>query len=210
MMKNQQARSDAEERSACCLKITLVDTKPPVWRRFSVPVEITLDRLHDVIQIVMGWEDRHLHLFTIEGQTYSEDPEEEWEGEEERHHRLCDLVTSAPTQFEYKYDMGDGWQHKVEVERISPVGKGYVAATKCLAGKRRCPPEDVGGTPGYADFVKACKDPKHPEHKRHLQWVGGSFDPNDFDPEAVTRELYKYARWSRPRATLLQLNEGFE
>lgn len=182
------------------LKITLLETKPPVWRRFCVPGEITLDRLHDVIQIVMGWDDCHLHLFKIGGKAYSEEPEEEWEGAEERHHGLCDLVTSARKHFDYKYDFGDDWDHRIVVEKISKAPKGYIAEAKCLGGKRRCPPEDVGGTHGFAEFVLACKDLKHPEHKRNLMWVGGSFDPDDFNPNAVNLELRKYKRWSRPRA----------
>ena len=189
------------------LKITLLDTKPPVWRWFCVPGEITLDRLHNVIQIVMGWQDHHLHLFKIDGTIYAEKPEEEWEGEEEKYHRLCDLVTSAKAQFDYDYDFGDSWHHRIVVEKISTVPEGHKAVTKCFDGKRRCPPEDVGGTPGFAEFVEACKDPKHPEHKRYLTWVGGSFDPNDFDPEAVNLELFKYVRWSRPRASEIDLAE---
>ena len=47
------------------LKIKLMNIEPEIWRRFVVPAAITLDRLHDVIQIVMGWEDYHLHEFVI-------------------------------------------------------------------------------------------------------------------------------------------------
>ena len=192
------------------LKITLLNTKPPVWRRVCLPGEITLDRLHDIVQIVMGWRDSHLHLFKIKGKTYAENPEEDWEGEEERAHRLSDLVTSSGEHFDYDYDFGDGWHHRVVIEKISKVPEGYKAVTKCLGGKRRCPPEDVGGTHGFVEFLKACKDPRHPEHEQMLMWVGGAFDPNDFDPDAVNLELFKYARWSRPRALELDLSVGAE
>jgi hypothetical protein len=77
-----------------------------------------------------------------------------------------------------------------------------------LGGKRRCPPEDVGGNHGFVEFLKACKDPKHPDHKQMLRWAGGSFNPNDFDPEVVNSELFKYARWSRPRANDDELKVG--
>ncbi len=56
------------------LKIQLLDIESAIWRRFVVPASITLDRLHDVIQIVMGWTDSHLHEFTIENQRYTEYP----------------------------------------------------------------------------------------------------------------------------------------
>lgn len=192
------------------LKITLLGIKPPVWRLITVPGEITLDRLHDIFQIVMGWADQHLHLFKIDGKSYAEKPEEEFEGQEEMQHRLRDLVTSARTRFDYRYDFGDGWDHRIVVERISKVPKGYKAVTRCLGGRRRCPPEDVGGTRGFAEFLRACKNPRHPEHEQHLRWVGGSFNPNDFDADAVNLEILKYARWSRPRATELELDGGVE
>jgi hypothetical protein len=190
------------------LKITLVGTKPPVWRRVWVPGEITLDRLHDIFQIAMGWQDYHLHCFRINGKPYSEKPEEEWEGQEEKSHRLCDLVTSIPADFFYDYDFGDGWQHRVVIESILKVPDGHKALTKCSGGRRQCPPEDVGGVHGFAQFLKACKDPKHPEHKQNLLWVGGAFDPAEFDLNAVTGELRKYGRWSRPRKGDLELEVG--
>lgn len=117
------------------LKVTLMGIKPPIWRRFAVPGEITLDRLHDVIQIVMGWQDHHLHLFTIGDQHYSEAPEEEFEGVEEGDFRLCDLIRAPRTCFGYDYDFGDGWKHTVVVEQITPVPKGHEAIIVCLDGK---------------------------------------------------------------------------
>ena len=181
------------------LRITLLDTKPPVWRRFAVPGEITLDRLHDVIQIVLGWQDRHLHAFDIDGKRFTEGPEEKEDGQAEKGHRLCDLVTRAKAKFAYEYDFGDDWQHTVVVERITKVPEGHEAILGCLGGKRRCPPEDVGGTGGYDDFLNTIADRKHPIHKELLRWCGGKFDPDEFDDDAVNLELLKYIRWSRPR-----------
>lgn len=57
------------------LKIQLLDIEPAIWRRFVIPAAITLDRLHDVIQIVMGWTDSHLHDFTIADKRHTEYPE---------------------------------------------------------------------------------------------------------------------------------------
>ena len=186
--------------TAYWLKITLTGSKPAVWRRFVVPGEISLDRLHDVIQIVMGWEDSHLHSFQGCNQRYTEAPEDiDTEGQEEEEHRLCDVVPRVKSKFEYEYDFGDGWRHTLVVEGIKPVPPKHCACIMCLEGKRSCPPEDVGGLNGYEEFLGALKDPAHPEHASYKEWCGGSFDANAFDAEAVNLELLRYVRWSRPR-----------
>lgn len=57
------------------LKITLEEIEPAIWRRFIVPDDIPLDRLHDIIQVVMGWQDSHLHEFEINGKRYQDTPD---------------------------------------------------------------------------------------------------------------------------------------
>lgn len=189
---------DAVRLYAYQIKVTLTESKPPTWRRFSVPGEITLDRLHDVIQIVMGWEDRHLHRFEIDGKTYSESPEEEFEGLEEGNFRLSGLIQQL-SKFAYIYDYGDNWHHTIAVEKITPVPPNHKAITTCLAGKRRCPPEDAGGLHGFYEFLDAVDDPQHDLHEQYRDWLGVPFDAKEFDDDAVNLELAWYARWSRPR-----------
>mgnify|MGYP001591094711 CR=1 FL=1 len=61
--------------------------------------------------------------------------------------------------------------------------------SRCLAGARRCPPEDVGGVSGYENFLVVVKNPKHPEHEEMLDWAGGSFDPEAFSSEIADQDL---------------------
>ncbi len=195
--------------AAYVIKISLLDTKPSIWRRFCVPGGITLDRLHDVIQIVMGWQECHLHCFEIDGQRYTESPEDpEVDGQEEAGFKLSDLVSRAKAKFAYKYDFGDGWRHELAVESIGQVPKGHRACIGCMDGKRSCPPEDVGGIDGYAEFLAALCDPNHSEHDSYKEWCGAGFDPKAFDSELTNVELGKYARWSRPRQVDQQLAGG--
>lgn len=198
------ATSKARKRSgsswAYHIKITLDGSKPAIWRRFVVPGEIRLDKLHDVIQVVMGWTDSHLHLFEIGGRAFAEEPEEEWEGAEERGFRLCDLVSEAKTEFRYKYDFGDGWEHTLVVEKITPVPANHYVVPTCLEGKHHCPPEDVGGLDGYAQFIKAYQNPRHEEYEQYHDWAGDDYDPKAFDAHTVNLELHKLERWSRNRA----------
>ena len=187
------------------LKIRLADIKPTIWRRFVVPADITLDRLHDVIQIVMGWEDYHLHEFTIDGKRYTESPESREDGLECGRYRLGDLIKKKGSSFSYLYDFGDTWEHEVMIEDSRYSDPELQFPIECLDGARACPPEDVGGVPGYHEFCKALKDPTHEAHKSLKEWWfgfhrdEGDFDSKRFDVEMVNNELLNYMRWARDR-----------
>jgi hypothetical protein len=181
------------------LKIQLLDIEPTIWRRFAVPASITLDRLHDVIQIVMGWTDSHLHEFTIGNQRYTEYPESKEDGLVCGRYRLGDLVKQKGRTFCYLYDFGDGWEHELVLEESRYFNPELRTELACLDGQRACPPEDVGGVPGYFEFLNALKDPNHEEHESYKEWSGGNFDSERFDPESINWELMRYLRWSRDR-----------
>lgn len=94
----------------------------------------------------------------------------------------------AKKTFTYVYDYGDDWRHKVKVEKVVtldvPIERGV-----CIGGENACPPEDVGGPPGYEEFLAALVDPKHPEHWDLKEWIGGSFDPAAFSVDEVNERL---------------------
>ena len=170
------------------LKITLRDIRPPVWRRVQVK-DCTLAKLHDIIQTVMGWTESHLHAFEIGGEQYGEpDPMGMMEYRSERSTRLSQVVARGHKKFTYVYDFGDNWEHVIEVEKELPPEPG-ARYPRCVAGKRASPPEDCGGAWGYADFLAAIRNPAHEEHEEMLEWVGGEFDPEAFDPDDVNQQL---------------------
>lgn len=174
------------------LKVTLKNTRPPIWRRVLVPGNVSLEKLHDILQVVMGWEDYHLHQFIV-GDTYygTRDPDAGIWGMEARSERAARLSQVAPAEkskFTYEYDFGDSWYHDILVEKITPPEKG-VSYPVCIKGKGACPPEDVGGIWGYYAFLEAIKDPSNPEHGDMLEWAGGSFDPEEFDLEGINQAL---------------------
>jgi len=181
------------------MEIQLVDIEPAIWRRFVVPASITLDRLHDVIQIVMGWTDSHLHEFTIGKKSYTEFPESKEEGLECGKYRLGDLIKQKGRTFRYLYDFGDGWDHQVSLVNSRYFNPEQQVELICLEGERACPPEDVGGVPGYDEFCKALKDPNHEEHESYMEWSGGNYDNERFETDVINWELMKYLRWSRDR-----------
>lgn len=170
------------------IKVTLKGSKPPIWRRIEVAGNTRLDKLHMILQVTMGWWESHLHQFTVDQIYYGDvSPDyDDWGPEllDESKYRLNQLAPGEGSKFVYEYDFGDGWEHVLLVEKILPPEKG-VHYPRCIKGKRACPPEDVGGIWGYTDFVEIIKDPKHPEHEDMLEWVGGSFDPEEFDLDAI-------------------------
>jgi hypothetical protein len=187
------------------LTIELLGIEPKIWRKFVVPAGITLDRLHDVIQIVMGWKDYHLHDFTIGSKRYTEDPEQKEEGAPEGKYRLVDLVKQKGRTFRYLYDFGDDWQHEITIDDSRYWNPQLQAQVECLAGARACPPEDVGGVPGYFDFCQALLDPAHEDHAGYLEWYAGfpwyngTFHSETFDLDTVNSTLMTYLRWTRKR-----------
>jgi hypothetical protein len=174
-------------------KITLQDIHPVVWRRIQISDLCSFWDLHVAIQDVMGWLDCHLHHFEMnysieKGKHYMGIPDDEG---------FDDVFNTLPgwdykvrdyliinEKFIYKYDYGDNWTHLIEYEGEHPK-QAQVKYPICLAGERACPPEDVGGTPGYERFIKIIAKPGHTERRALLEWVGGKYDPNKFDPKKV-------------------------
>ena len=173
------------------IKVTLNDSKPPIWRRILVPINITLGELHHILQAVMGWEDYHLHQFIVGGTYYGvlhPDYDDYLEMRDESQVRLNQIIAGEGFKFRYEYDFGDGWLHNLLMEKILPPEPGQQYPL-CIKGKRACPPEDVGGIWGYYGFLEAIRDPGHPEHEEYLEWVGGEFDPEAFDLDVVNEVL---------------------
>jgi len=173
------------------LRIELQHVEPLIWRRILVPGIVTLARLHLILQGAMGWHGGHLHEYEIARRRYGV-PDEDWPSTkpviDERQVRLQALAEDGTRRFTYLYDFGDHWEHSVSVENfLAP--SSDAARIRCLAGENACPPEDVGGPPGYFEFLAALKDPAHQEHASMLRWVGGSFDPAAFDIADVNERL---------------------
>ena len=179
------------------IKITLLGTEPPVWRRVLVSDRLTLEDLHQVVQRSMGWENAHLHMFEIGGVRYGEQPDEVWEDmpgvRDQAHTRLLALGLEPGDAFSYHYDFGDDWWHELLIEEDC----GYMPTIRyprCMDGARACPPEDVGSIAGYERFVRAINDPDDEEFVMYTLWIGGSFDPEAFDRKAANRRLRRIRR----------------
>ena len=179
------------------LRVTLLGTKPPIWRRVLVAGSCTLDQVHEVIQAAFGWWNYHLHEFEIDDRRFGvPDPDEDW-GEPPLDERSAQLagVAAAGSSFRYTYDFGDDWRHQVVVEKVV-LASTDLAVPACSDGRRSCPPEDCGGPWGYQQLLDILADPSHPEHDERVAWYGSlgpeHFDPGDFAENLRNQQLARF------------------
>jgi hypothetical protein len=192
-------RGGPEAERVFQIRVVLSEIEPPVWRRLLVPEATTLAGLHRVIQAAMGWEDCHLYRFEIGGVEYGESYEDGWDFGDPlrsaRETRLRDVASPGDVLL-YEYDFGDSWEHRIRVEKLLPAEPGREYPV-CIGAERACPPEDVGGVGGYAEFLEVMADPSHPDHEGMLEWAGDDFHPDAVDLGAIEAQL----RHTRPTAT---------
>lgn len=188
--KSRKAPAVAKTGSkAATLEITLRYIRPRIWRQFVVPQDIGLFWLHQVIQMVMGWTDSHLHAFRKGAHEYTACDPDDVDCDQtlsrviihnEAEHTLADLASRVRARCQYDYDFGDGWEHDLKVLKIETTAE-RLTHVRCLAGARACPPEDCGGPWGYADLVEIMTDPRHERYAEMMEWLGDEFDPAHFD-----------------------------
>lgn len=183
------------------LKVTLDHVKPAIWRRIVVDQRTTIAQLHAILQVVMGWQDCHLHAFTIMNQRFGlPDPDDLPPVVDERKHAIGTLAFKG-SKLTYEYDFGDEWKHTIVVEAVRDAIEGETLPS-CVDGQRACPPEDCGGPPGYADLQAALRNPRTKDERQRdlLEWIGGEFDVDRFDRDAINADLAAMFRPRRPRA----------
>lgn len=166
------------------VRIELVESAPLIWRELDIPLSTTLASLHDLIQVVMRWQDYHLHEFIVGDRIYGvPDPEDVSEDRrvfKEKSIRIGTLIERGLREFRYVYDFGDHWRLRIILDDPRQ-GEAGVEYPRFIAGARRAPPEDVGGISGFADFLEATADPEHDYYQQMLDWYGEVFDPEDIE-----------------------------
>jgi len=162
------------------IKVTLLGTKPQIWRRFLIEQDVTLRQLHSTLQTVMGWTNSHLHQFIFQKQKQADGM------------RLGELIGAPGAKLVYEYDFGDGWQHELLLEEILHADESF--QRMCVAGARSCPPEDCGGPYGFRELLDVLNDTSHPEHDSMCEWLGDGFDAEHFSVDEVNRRLHRRAK----------------
>jgi hypothetical protein len=186
-------RSQPGPNTALRLRIHLNEVDPVVWRRLLVPGKVRLAKLGQMLLAAMGWNNSHLHAFRVGDTSYGmqDDDDDDFPDDEIDEQSVTVLQALREHQtFTFDYDFGDGWEHDVVIEELIHSDTGLKFAV-CLDGERACPPDDVGGPGGYVNFLEAIADDDHEEHDDFLEWVGGSFDPAEFDVANANALLQK-------------------
>ena len=174
------------------LKVTLLDTSPPVWRSILVPRDITLDNLHRTLQTVMGWTNSHLHHF-VRLSPRLLDPRAGVGSKiaNEKRTRLGEVIGTVGARLWYEYDFGDGWRHEILLEEVLLGDETFQQI--CVAGKRSCPPEDCGGPQGSAELLQALQNANHSSHDEACEWLG-DFVPESFSVDQIIKRLRRRKR----------------
>jgi len=182
------------------LKIVLKDVEPIVMRRVEVPLSIKLDRLHTVIQTVMGWSDTHLWEFRFAGEVVFGIPDDyDSNTSDARKETLRDALDDCGGKtFHYVYDFGDYWHHVIKVEKVATAIANFDYPF-FLTGTGRCPPEDIGGVPGYAEYLAALADPDYPDRDELLQYRSEDFDPDKPDLVAIGLAIDELSKQWAPK-----------
>ena len=178
------------------LKISIKNSTPPIWRRVLVKSSISFYELHYTIQIAMGWGIFHLYEFKIGnyriGIINDDFDELEYVNSsviDAQEITLEEVLSKGEVKsFTYEYDFGDGWIHSIVVEKTMPLEPDTYYPV-CIKGKLACPPEDCGGLYGYYNLLEIISNKKHPEHMEMLEWLGGRFDPNEFEVDDANVDL---------------------
>ncbi|NJN21114.1 MAG: plasmid pRiA4b ORF-3 family protein [Leptolyngbya sp. RL_3_1] len=184
-------------------QIELLDSEPSIWRTFQLPSDKTLAELHELAQLIMGWQNRHGYYFEIERGLVGDPPGDRPSASAaKRRYGSPDLPTTEDpaaltlgqlnlvpgTKLIYMYDVQSGWLHQLTfTERLTPTPD--TSTVLCLDGAMACPPEDSGGVWGYEGLLDRLADIDEPDYEALLNSVGLDFDPNYFKVEAVNQRL---------------------
>jgi len=180
------------------IQISLTNSKPEIWRKILVQPNLSLANFHMTIQIVMGWDNSHLHQFIKNKTFYTRKMEDDmtWgdlNNVDYKGLKISDLLKNENDKIDYEYDFGDSWHHDIVLEKILDTSEKTKYPT-CIDGKLACPPEDCGGIWGYSDLLKVLNNPGHKDYADLLDWLDGEFDPNYFNIEKTNLNLKRFIK----------------
>jgi len=172
------------EHGGYVFKIVLQGIRPQIWRRFKVPAGISFHTLHDIVQIVMGWENYHLYRFDVGWKGFTTQP---MAGEDHYSDEPIDVyLAEVGYQLFYEYDFGDRWEHVLTLEKFLV---RELSEPLCMAGNRACPPEDCGGPWIYDEFLRSRQSRKGRVSRKWQDRIGNYWDADAFDLQATNDAL---------------------
>jgi hypothetical protein len=171
-------------------RLSVLDVKPEISRTVLVSTDVTLARLHSILQALMGWQNHHLYAFVIDGKRYA--PRHEDDGDVGKANligtRLSSLFRKTAKVITYEYGFGDRWEIEIHIESTKDT-IGQERSAECIEGRRHGPVEDSGGSRGYMEKVRIYRNPQHKAYQQIREWIGPNFDPEEFDLAETNERL---------------------
>ncbi|MGU3439917.1 plasmid pRiA4b ORF-3 family protein [Bacillus cereus] len=185
------------KKDVCQLCMILEWISPEIWRRVVVPKDLSFNDLHNVIQCLFQWDNMHLYEFRLGNVEISPQLEDPFGGGDVFLSNKKKVVDASKESiknyveqnkvFHYTYDFGDDWNIRIQVEEMEEDPHGPKLG--CIGGERNAPPEDIGGVPGYMDFLEAIQDSKHPMYSIYEEDGLLGFDAEYFNMDDINQEL---------------------
>lgn len=163
------------------LRVAIADSNPPIWRRLLIPSNTTLEDLHRILQITLGWRNLSPYHYRLRQRRSDTEPVL-------LKMPLSEIFRDDLTTITYVYDPRDGWFHTLQLEMVLPADAQGIYP-HCVAGERACPPEGSGGVWGYEELLDLLDDPSHPEYMTRWDQIGSDFDPETFSTDLVNIQL---------------------
>lgn len=153
------------------VRVDIDDADPPIWRRIDLRSDVTLDLLHQVLQVAFDWTDSHLHRFSLGGAAFDRHSQlflcpydigaadfDDEDGVPAAETRLDETLSATGDVLHYLYDYGDNWELTVRLEQVLPADSGCPAAV-VVDGERAAPPEDCGHLVDATSLAEVLPDP---------------------------------------------------
>lgn len=184
------------------LKITIKNSKPPIWRRVIVPTGITFSQLSIILNEVMGWSGSHLFEYEFKDLNAVIYEDDIFDSEDDcfEHHMANSMYISEYMEegkwFTYTYGFGDCWEHKVTVEKIVEDYEGNYP--QVIKYKGDCPFGDRG-IYGYYDCLDIISDKDNPKYEEYMEWMESQGYPKKYNMDKVNQELREkfFYKWGK-------------
>lgn len=192
-----KSRKKKGQRYLYTLDVTLKGSPRKVYRQLTIPSDLSLEHLGEVLVSAVGWEGYHLNQFIKDRNTCYLLPDEYGHvdyGYDARQYTIGDLLKRVGTKIQWEYDFGDSWTHELKlVEKVALDKEDEVKVTLVKA-TGACPPEDCGGVGGYRHLLNTLKNPGSEEYEEMVGWLGGGFDPKAFNLSAARQRIASYMK----------------
>lgn len=185
------------QRYLYTLDVTLKGSPRKVYRQLTVPSDMSLGHLGEVLVAAVGWEGYHLNQFIKDRNTCYLLPDEDGNvdfGYDARQYTIGELLKRVGTKIQWEYDFGDSWTHELKLVEKVAIDKEDNSEVTLVKATGACPPEDCGGVGGYRYLLNALKNPGSEEYEEMVGWLSGGFDPKAFNLSAARQRIAGYMK----------------